>query len=88
MPQSAPFDGYDSGRATCAVCCRVEASHTRTPPPSQRLAGRDELAWQDRDELDDDEPAVTPQGGARGEPAEEVDEEEVAPTRPKRRRRN
>ena len=39
-------------------------------------------------ELDDDEPAVTPQGGARGEPAEEVDEEEVAPTRPKRRRRN
>ena len=37
---------------------------------------------------DDDEPAVTPQGGARGEPAEEVDEEEVAPTRPKRRRRN
>tara|TARA_B100000459_G_C8487939_1_gene161678 strand:- start:215 stop:562 length:348 start_codon:yes stop_codon:yes gene_type:complete len=39
-------------------------------------------------ELDDDEPAVTPQGGARGEPAEEVDEEEVAPARRKRPRRN
>ena len=38
-------------------------------------------------ELDDDEPAVTPQGGARGEPAEEVDEEEVAPARRKRPRR-
>merc|ERR1719353_1590388 len=35
-------------------------------------------------DLELDDPAVTPQGGARGEPAEEVDEEEVAPARWKR----